>query len=496
MKPSHLICLAFLISSLELLGAAKPNILFISIDDLRPQLGAYGESHMLTPNLDQLASEGRVFNRHYVQVPTCGPSRACLLTGKNLTSTADISHRHLAQQLAEKPEPQSPETFLHHFKRNGYQTIGMGKISHNGEGRFGGKDKAKSKANELPHSWSEFIRDPENSKRGQSDPLHCYAVGNRFQDDKLPFEMLDLPDEAYPDGRLANLASAKLKKLAQSEKPFFMTVGFYKPHLPFTAPKKYWDLYERSEIPLAPSPALPKDLSDVFTHPSSEFYQQYRGNREKAEAGKQLSPEYSREILHANFAATSYVDAQVGKVLDQLKSTGLSKNTIVIVWSDHGWCLGDHTIWGKHTVLERALRSVLMVKLPTTPLPGKATSQLVATIDLYPTLCELAGLPTPADLAGKSFVPLIKDPEAKTRDEVLSYWRDTLSLRTDRYHFALYDNGKQKELMLFDHQNDPNETTNIAATQPQIVAQLMPKLRALNKGYLPMLTLEPKSNDE
>lgn len=275
-----------------------------------------------------------------------------------------------------------------------------------------------------------------------------------------------------------------------------MAVGFYKPHLPFTAPKKYWDLYERSKIPLTPSPTLPKNLSPVFTHPSSEFFKQYRGNREQGGAGKQLSEAYAREIIHANFAATSYVDAQVGKVLNHLKSTGLSKNTIVIIWSDHGWCLGDHSIWGKHTVLERALRSVLMVKLPDMSLPGKATDKLVATIDLYPTLCELTGLPTPENLDGKSFAPLLKNPEAKGRDSVLSYWRDTLSLRTNRYHFALYNNGTQKELMLFDHQTDPDETTNIAATQPQVVEQLMPKLRALNKGFLPALQAEPKSENE
>lgn len=471
---------------LPALAATRPNVLLICIDDMRPQLGAYGYDYMHTPNLDQLATEGRLFKRHYAQVPTCGPSRACMLTGKNLIQKSDISHPHLARQLMHTPEPVDPETLIHHFKQNGYYTVGAGKVSHHGDGWY--YDKISRQGDwELPHSWNEYLKD-EGSRWGAQAQVHGYAFGkNRYEFDMPPFECADVADTDYPDGRLANRAVKKLGELAGTEQPFFMAVGFFKPHLPFAAPKKYWDLYDREKIPLSPNPDLPNGVDPVFLHDSGEFFGQYKGGLEKGGAGKRLSDDYARQIRHGNFAAVSYMDAQVGKVLDQLKATGLDKNTIILVWVDHGWHLGDHTIWGKHSTFERAVNSLLIVKHPDMPQAGQATDALVASIDIYPTLCELAGLPQPAGLDGQSFVKAVDNPADKGKSEVISYWRDILTLRTDRYRMALYNDGKMQKVMLFDHNNDPYETRNISVGHPELVDRLTAIIRKENHGFLPGL---------
>jgi len=466
----------------------KPNILFIAIDDLRTQLGAYGQEQMHTPNLDKLASEARLFNHHYVQVPTCGPSRACLLTGKAVKQKSDISHGLLGQTLKGQPEKELPETFVHHLKRNGYYTVGMGKISHSDNGHLGRIGRGEKSSLELPHSWDCFVNDENCPWRGNG-LLHAYVNGKHHLDKgeyRPAFEITDVEDEAYPDGRLANLATQQLEKLAKKEQPFFMAVGFYKPHLPFCAPKKYWDMYDADKIPLSPNPDLPEGVNKVFLHPSAEFFQQY-SHPEYGGLGKRVSDEYAKQVIHANYAATSYSDAQVGKVLNKLKELGLDKNTIIIVWGDHGWHLGDHTIWGKHSTFERALNSAFMVKTPDMKKPGVKTDGLIATIDVYPTLCELAGIEAPEGLEGKSFVPLLKNPKGKGKEAVVSYWRDILSMRTDRYRFAVFNNGEQQEFMLFDHKNDPNETVNIADKNPDVVKELLKQMKSLNNGFLPTL---------
>ncbi len=469
--------------SLKLYGQKQPNILFISIDDLRPQLGAYGEQQMITPNLDALAASGRLFERHYVQVPTCGPSRACLLTGKNVIKKSDINHHHLALSLAGTEEPEYPETFIHHLKRNGYYTVGMGKISHNDNGHR--KHEGKTVL-ELPHSWDKFVNDTSSPWGGGG--LHAYANGKRRtkDGDNPPFEFLDVPDEGYPDGWIANAATQQLETLAEQKHPFFMAVGFYKPHLPFCAPKKYWDMYDHSKINISPNPEAPRGVSDVFLHNSTEFFGQYN-HPEQGGAGKRLSDDYAKDIVHANYAATTYTDAQVGKVLNKLKALNLDKNTIVIVWGDHGWHLGDHTIWGKHSTFDKALNSSLIIKTPQMKKSGIQTDGLVATVDLYPTICELAGVSVPKHLDGKSMVPLLNNPNGKGKKSVMSYWRNILSMRTDKYRMAVFNTENRQEIMLFDHRVDPNETENLASKRPKIVRRLLKKIKRDNQRFLPFL---------
>ena len=486
MKHNSLL-LAALGSSALLPAQERPNILFICIDDLRTELGAYGCREVISPNLDRLASEGRLFHSHYVQVPTSGASRACMLTGYQPKTLGAINNFAFCNSLIGSAEGEHPETFIHHLRRNGYYTVGMGKVGHSDNGFL--YPKGKERVQELPYSWDKYARDPNSPWPDKFDAmLHGYDNGRirRPNGEDPAFEFKDLPDESYPGGQLANLAMAQIEELAVKGEPFFMAVGFYKPHLPFTAPKKYWDMYDDIDIALSPNRDVPAGVPSVFVHDSGECFNQYK-HPERGGRGIVLSDAYSRDMRRAYFAAITHTDVQVGKVLAKLKETGLDQNTIIIVWGDHGWHLGDQTIWGKHSAFERALNSTLIVKMPKMEQRGVSTKALVATVDLYPTICELTGIKPPADIDGQSFVEQINNPQASGRKDVLSYWTNILSLRTDRYRFALHRKDGKDQLMLFDHQQDPNETRNIADREPQLVQTFMQRLAELNRGFLPQL---------
>ncbi len=480
---------ALIFSSLTLsVGAAvaaekAPNILFICIDDLRPQIGAYGYDFMKTPNLDKIASNGRIFSDHYVQVPTSGASRACMLTGRYPTESKDANNEIFGKSLIGTKEGEMPETFIHHLKRNGYYTVGMGKVSHHGNGHTMYK---QNESRELPHSWDRFVNDPEWLWKGD-DILHAYANGGaRTKEHKPAFETLDVPDESYPDGRLAKLAISELELISQrkSGEPFFMAVGFYKPHLPFCAPLKYWNMYSDEDVELAPSKTLPEGVDKSFIYGSNEFKQQY-SHPHKAGAGIVLPDDYARDLKHAYYAAISYTDTQIGKVISKLEELGLDENTVIIVWGDHGWCLGDHTIWGKHSVFNRALNSTFIITTPDMKKRGEASNKLVGTIDIYPTICDITGITPPEGLDGVSITPIIENPKAKIRDEIYSYWQGKLSIKTERYRLSVHNARGKEAIMLFDHKNDPNETVNVADKYPKVTAELLAKLKSQNKGYLP-----------
>ncbi|MFR9603690.1 MAG: sulfatase [Rikenellaceae bacterium] len=460
-----------------------PNFLFICIDDLRPQIGAYGFDFMKTPNLDKIAAEGRLFSDHYVQVPTSGASRACMLTGRYPTTLADANNEIFGKSLAGTKEGEMPETFIHHLKRNGYYTVGMGKVSHHGNGHtmYQGNE-----SRELPHSWDRFVNDPDWLWKGD-DILHAYADGGTRDDGTNPaFEFLDRPDESFPDGRLANIAMTELELIAERKggEPFFMAVGFYKPHLPFCAPLKYWDMYDDADIELAPSKGLPEGVDKAFIYGSNEFTGQY-SHPHKAGAGVILPDDYARDLRHAYCAAITFTDTQVGKVIAKLEELGLDENTVIIVWGDHGWCLGDHTIWGKHNLFNRALNSTFMVKTPNMNKGGVTTDKLVGTIDIYPTVCELAGITPPEGIDGVSITPIIDNPKAEVRDEIYSYWQGKLSIKTERFRMSVHNSRGVEVFMLFDHKSDPNETVNVVDKYPKVAEELKAKLKAQNKGYLP-----------
>lgn len=417
---------------------ARPNVLFICIDDLRREPGCYGTG-LVTPNIDALAADGTLFCNQYVSAPTSGASRHGMLTGLYPRSGKDISNDASAMQISGRPETERPETMFHHLRRNGYYTVGIGKISHSADGYVYPYTAERSDILELPHSWDEMLFNPGKWKTGWN-AFFGYSDGTDRQGMKKqvpPYEKAGGDDLCLPDGLTAELAVAKLKELAASDRPFCLAVGFFKPHLPFTAPARYWDLYDRDSVQVSPVADIPEGFDLRTLHQSNEFNGYLRGD-EKVSLGSRVSDSYARKLRHAYYACVSYTDAQVGKVIDALKETGLYDNTIIVVWGDHGWHLGDYRIWGKHTLYETSLASCLVVRAPGYP-SGIRNTRIVSSTDIYPTLMELCGVPAPEGLDGRSFAGLLSDPEdASWDDAAYSYFRRGISVRVPGERLTYY----------------------------------------------------------
>ena len=417
----------------------KPNVLFLAVDDLRPQLGCYGHKQMLSPNIDRLASEGILFTRSYCQVPVCGASRASLLTGVRPTRDRFINYN----VWAEKDLP-GALSLPKHFKNNGYHTISNGKIFHH--------------SNDCRDSWSQAPWRPKGPWRNYLLEKNK-KLAKKSKDGKGPaYESADVPDNAYFDGMIADKAVSDLRRLEDMDKPFFLALGFFKPHLPFNAPKKYWDLYKREKIDLADNPFRPKGAPDAALHNWGEL-RAYEG----IPPNGPLSDELARTLIHGYYACVSYTDAQIGRVLTELEKLGLRKNTIVVLWGDHGWNLGEHGLWCKHCNFETSLHSPLIVTA-TGIKAGKKTNALTEYIDIFPSLSELCNLPLPAHLHGKSFLPLMKNPNLPWKQAVFSRYYNGDSVKTDRYRYTEWrrKNGDIYARMLYDHMIDPHENTNIS----------------------------------
>ena len=468
----------------EISAQKKPNILFICVDDLRTELGAYGNNVIQTPNLDKLSSQGRLFNQHFVQVPTCGSSRHALLTGMRPRNVAEVNNNISAELSKGKVEQKIPETFAHHFKRNGYYTVGIGKISHHPDGYVYPYEGEKSNQLELPFSWDEMLCDIGGWGTAWNAFFGYAGNKNRTDQNKQvkPYESADVEDNGYPDGLNAKLAIRKLNELKDREEPFLMAVGFFKPHLPFTAPKKYWDLYDRNDIPLSPNPFVVENSKNNSLHKSNEL-NQYALGEEKAALGQPLSDDYTRKLRHGYYACVSYIDTQIGNILDELEKTGLADNTIVVVWGDHGWHLGDHTVWGKHTVFERSLKSTLIMRIPDQKNIGKPTNSIIESVDIYPTLAELCGIPAVEGLDGNSFVSVLNDPEEQPSNIAFGYFKKSVTLRNNDYRLIKNLGEDNTPIELFDHKSDPNETVNIASKFPKVVELLLPTLENASVGF-------------
>ena len=421
----------------------RPNVLFIAVDDLRPQLGCYGMPSMQTPNIDRLASEGILFERAYCMVPTCGASRASLMTGIRPSRHRFVNY--LA--WAEKDAP-GMTTLNQHFRNQGYFTRSNGKVFHH--------------ATDSADGWSEpawrprgvaTYQVPENRANAK---LTTSRTGRRRRGP--PYESADVSDDTYADGKIAAKAVSDLQRLAKLEQPFFLAVGFLKPHLPFIAPKKYWDMYDSQEIQLPATYHRPKDAPDQAIHTWGEL----RSYADVPDKGP-LTDEMARRLIHGYYACVSYTDANVGMLLDELDRLELSDNTIVVLWGDHGWNLGEHTLWCKHCCFETSMHAPLIVKAPAIR-GGRKTRGLTEFIDIYPSLCELAGLPLPQHLHGRSFVPLMEDPDRKWKDAAIGRYRSGDTIRTDRHRFTQYTdaNGQFQARMLYDHRDDPEEDENIS----------------------------------
>ncbi|WP_405400988.1 sulfatase [Maribacter sp. Asnod2-G09] len=512
----------------------KPNILFIAIDDLRPELGAYGSEVAITPNMDALAAQGLLFNNAYCQEAICSPSRASVMTGARPETIKVIENFSYFRDL-------NPDivTLPQHLRTEGYETVYAGKIFHPGytDEELSWSRKAYSGPNvaAMPERVRGYVL-PENqemfkknraevvAKYGKNAPRNGLGKGPAY-------EFADAPDNTYEDGHNTELAIETMKEMSKNEKPFFLGLGFLKPHLEWIAPKKYWDLYEGKDLQLTGQHEGPKNGAAMGLHASFEL----RARADIPNYGD-IDEEQAKNLKRAYLATVSYVDAQIGKMLKALEEEGLRDNTIIMLWSDHGWHLGDMGIWGKATNYEIATRVPLIVSTPNMPaaVRGTKTDALVELVDMYPTLCDLAGVSIPATLEGQSFKPLLSDPNRKWKEAAFTQfpspalrewaanplskgmretsfgplleeveekiklqqgdkWNRDLfenrlmgySMRTADYRFTLWKDYTDKEsepvfFELYDHKNDPTETVNIANEKPKIVQEL---LAQFNKGW-------------
>ncbi len=440
------------------------NVLFVVYDDLRPELGCYGVDWIRTPVIDGLAAGGVLFDRAYCQQAICAPSRASVLTGCRPDTTTIYDLQTPVRQAM-------PEvlTLPEHFKKHGYQTSSVGKVYHHGR--------------DDPQGWSGEPIKPVGDWLGRGyltdEAIEAIAECNRRMEAVgssrrglgPATECADVADDAYQDGRSALAAINELRRLKRSGGPFFLALGFLKPHLPFAAPKRYWEYYDAKNVPLAVNPFAPEGVTEY----SLTNWGELRGYFGIPDDGE-MPDELARRLVHGYAACTSYADAQLGLVLAELERLGLAGNTVVMLWGDHGWKLGEHGSWCKHTNFEIDARAPLIVRAPQVADPGSRSRALVEFVDMYPTLCELCGLAVPDHCEGTSLVPLLPEPNRAWKSAAFSQYprRGAMgyAMRTDRYRYVEWqdrESGRIRARELYDHGTDPQENSN-AAGDPANVA--------------------------
>ena len=470
------ILLISLLAAIHTVAHDRPNILLILVDDLKPAIGCYGDPLAKTPNIDRLAARGVRFEWAYCNQAVCAPSRNNLLLGTRSTSLGIYS-------LGQNFRQASPNavTMPQFFMRYGYRTEAIGKVLHTGHGNH-----------DDPNSWSvpslhekvvEYLL-PTNSASGQLTREEAFFTNQMLnQIRSLPrgaaWEMTDVPDNAYADGRIAGEGIQRLQAAKQRpDQPFFLALGFVKPHLPFTAPKKYWEMHDPEAFPVAPNQKHPEGAPSYAGKKGGEII-----NYAPLTIENLKNETIQRKLIHGYYTAASFVDAQIGRVLDELDRLKFSQNTIIVLWGDHGWHLGDHGYWTKHTNYEQANRIPLIIVAPGINIQGRTTQQLVETVDLYPTLVELTGLPAPVvpqPIDGISLVPVLRDPSRSIRNHAYHCYprrgRMGRAIRTEQYRLVEWKKigspTNSAEYELYDYINDPGETQNLASEQPDTLHRL------------------------
>jgi iduronate 2-sulfatase len=456
-------CFSLLLCVGSAMAAERPNVLLLCIDDLRPELHCYGMDYIHSPSIDRLAASGRAFSRHYVQAPTCGASRFALLTGRYGGASNNALFQRAAQMQAGKEVPPSMPAW---FRQHGYTTVSVGKVSHHPGGR-GGPDWNDDNQPEMPDSWDRHLL-PAGDWQHPRGHMHGLAHGEIRENAKAMdvFQSAEGDDSIYPDGLTTEEALNQIDLLtADAERPFFLAVGIIRPHLPFGAPAKYMQPYRDATLPAISHPEKPQ--GKTTWHGSGEFMKYNRWKRNPND-----DAEFAVAVRKHYAACVTYADALVGRILEHLKASGQWDDTVIVLWGDHGWHLGEHAIWGKHALFEESLRSPLIISYAGIPKPGIQTQAVVETIDIFPTLCELTGLPLPTFAAGESVRPMLENP-ATTGHPAVSYFGRNRTIRTDTHRLIAHGDGF---LELYDHQVDAGETQNIAAQSSQLVAQLLGEL--------------------
>ncbi len=468
----------------------RPNILFISIDDLRPSLGVYGDSFAITPHLDQFAAEGMTFRQTFCQSAVCAPSRASLMTGLRPDSTRVW---HLGDQFR-KINPQSV-TMPQYFHRYGYHTVNIGKIFHNYMPDSVSWDEPDLRPTRyLRPDWLKrdgetfYINEETQAlqavKRDSLLELRPVRYADGWNTGPA-WEMAEVHDTMYFDGAQNELAKSTLTRLAKSDRPFYLALGYFRPHLPFAVPKKYWNLYDPKQLPLASNPDVPKD-APVLTMNSMYELRHYDGFHHIGHptSSYRMSEDTARTLKQGYYASVSYVDALFGQLITHLKSLGIYENIIIIVWGDHGWKLGDHNSWGKMTNYNIDLQVPMMIRYPNQQIRGAHTFAITELVDMFPSLCELADIPIPEYMQGRSFVPLLKDPDRQWKTAAFSQFHRRpkvtpdggrymgYSINTTTYHYIEWYTwdatkgirGQSVAAELYDRTSDPHEMVNLAAS--------------------------------
>ena len=476
------LCFVCLLSqSLRAQEQKRPNVLFIAVDDLRPSMGCYGDQLAITPNMDRLAEKGMLFNRAYCQVAVCNPSRASLMTGQTPDNlgvwTLPIHFREASPDAVTMPQ---------WFRKFGYTAVSHGKIYHNPTPDPQSWSEPIRSLSSLPYPYPEGTKDeikeaqdklPDNDWRKKSLRPPCTAAP-------------DLPDNKVLDGARTDLAIEDLRRLGKEEEPFFLAMGYIRPHLAWVAPKKYWDMHDPATLPVLVDEKITADTPKYALHNNSEL-SHYMDliDMPKPWEPETLSPEKARRMVHGYYACVSYVDAQIGRLLSALEEEGLADNTIVVLWSDHGYKLGEYRGWGKMTNYEIDARVPLIISTPAKVNDGKAvvgkqTDGLAELLDLFPTLCDLTGIETPEFADGKSLVPVLNDPDAQVHKGAISQYYRRLSgkqymgyaLRTPTHRFVEWREfltGEVTARELYDHRSDSGEKTNIAeSASSELIDQL------------------------
>ncbi len=467
MRIFRVVAIAIVAISFPLFAAKKrPNVLLLCVDDLRPELNCFGKSHIKSPNIDRLAAGGRPFFRHYVQAPTCGASRYTLLTGRyGPSSNGALFSR--AKQI-EKDPVSVPPSMPGWFRKHGYTTVSVGKVSHH-PGSRGGRDWNDPDIPEMPLSWDRHLC-PSGNWQHPRGVMHGLANGQIRANakDMDVYQAAAGSDSIYPDGLITAEALKQMDELAREPgKPFFLAVGIIRPHLPFGAPAKYLAPYRNAKLPTIAHPQKP--TGKTTWHGSGEFMKYNRWGR-----NPNTDAEFAIEVRKHYAACVTYADALIGRILKKLEAIGQRENTIIVVWGDHGWHLGEHSIWGKHALFEESLHSPLIINFPGIAKPGQPTSSMVETLDVFPTLCEVAGLPKPGFVDGVSLMPILRNPKAAGH-AALAYRGNAQTIRTDTHRLIAHKSGHME---LYDHTTKAGETLNVADQNPDLVKQLRARIKS------------------
>ena len=441
MKQTKFLTLIFFLFIVSILSAddkKAPHVLFIAVDDLRPELNCYGAERSISPNIDRLAAMGTLYENAYVQVPVCGASRASLMAGmypteKRFTWYGTRFDKPTSNQWGKSctgaPNiPDIPEW----FKENGYKTFSMGKIYHY--------------ANDNEQAWDLIDR---------VGYFKAYQLPEN-QGKSPAYESAPVEYNAYPTGIMTDKIIQQMRDAKDSDQPHFFTAGYSKPHLPFVAPKKYWDLYDAEDLSLPSNYTFfPKDAPLSANSDWGELRNMY----DDVPSEGPVSDAMALKLIHGYLACVSYTDDMIGKLLDELESLEMLDDTIIILWGDHGFQLGDHTLWCKHTLFETSMHAPLIISAPGYE-AGQRVNSLAEMVDIYPTLCELAGLELPTHLQGKSLVPTMEDPDTTHKKAIYGRYHAGETVRTERFQYSEWSNGDR---MLYDHEKDPNEDINVVA---------------------------------